>query len=98
MLNLGMVTVTALFSAMGFYGYLKFGDGVKGSITLNLPNDDWLVVCYTYCKLTESKNGLIVIFLFSTNEGRKEMFYLTTHSTYFIYGYMASDIIMVKDH
>ena len=27
---------------------------------------------------------------------RKEMFYLTTHSTHFIYGYMASDIIM--DH
>ena len=30
------------------------------------------------------------------NRGRKEMFYLTTHSTHFIYGYMASD--MVKDH
>ena len=29
-------------------------------------------------------------------EGRKEMFYLTTHSTHFIYGYMASDV--VKDH
>ena len=26
------------------------------------------------------------------------MFYLTTHLTHFIYGYMASDIIMVKDH
>ena len=25
-------------------------------------------------------------------EGRKEMFYLTTHSTHFIYGYMTSDI------
>ena len=25
-------------------------------------------------------------------EGRKEMFYLTTHSTHFIYGYMVSDI------
>ena len=25
-------------------------------------------------------------------EGRKIMFYLTTHSTHFIYGYMASDI------
>ena len=25
-------------------------------------------------------------------EGRKEMFYLTTHSTHFIYGYMAPDI------
>ena len=29
---------------------------------------------------------------------RKEMFYFTTHSTHFIYDYMASDIIMVKDH
>ena len=28
----------------------------------------------------------------SWNERRKEMFYLTTHSTHFIYGYMASDI------
>ena len=28
----------------------------------------------------------------SLQEGRKEMFYLTTHSTHFIYGYMASDI------
>ena len=27
---------------------------------------------------------------------RKEMLYLTTHSTHFIYGYMASD--MVKDN
>ena len=26
------------------------------------------------------------------SEGRKEMFYLTTHSTHFIYGYMASDL------
>ena len=26
------------------------------------------------------------------------MFYSTTHSAHFIYGYMASDIIMVKDH
>ena len=26
------------------------------------------------------------------HEGRKEMFYLMTHSTHFIYGYMASDI------
>ena len=25
-------------------------------------------------------------------EGRKEMFYLMTHSTHFIYGYMASDM------
>ena len=30
--------------------------------------------------------------VFLLEEGRKEMFYLTTHSTHFIYGYMASDI------
>ena len=30
--------------------------------------------------------------VYLTKEGRKEMFYLTTHSTHFIYGYMASDI------
>ena len=29
--------------------------------------------------------------------GRKEMLYLTTHSTHFVYGYMASDNIMVND-
>ena len=29
-------------------------------------------------------------------EGRKEMFYLTTHSTHFSYGYMASGIIWLR--
>ena len=29
---------------------------------------------------------------FPYKSGRKEMFYLTTHSTHFIYGYMVSDI------
>ena len=28
----------------------------------------------------------------SDSKGRKEMFYLTTHSTHFIYAYMASDV------
>ena len=27
----------------------------------------------------------------SNKEGRKEMFYLTTHSPHFIYGYIASE-------
>ena len=31
------------------------------------------------------------------NEGRKEMFYLTTHLTHFIYSYMVA-VQMVKDH
>ena len=30
---------------------------------------------------------------FYISRGRKKMFYLTTHSTHFIYGYMASSIL-----
>ena len=39
---------------------------------------------------TGSRNGNY--FTSPPDEGRKEMLYLTTHSTHFIYGYMASDI------
>ena len=35
---------------------------------------------------------VVMVFRVRWKEGRKEMFYLTTHSTYFIYSYMASDI------
>nr|CAH0100894.1 unnamed protein product [Daphnia galeata] len=41
-LNTGMVTVSALYFAVGFYGYLKYGEVIKGSITLNLPSEDLL--------------------------------------------------------
>lgn len=35
-LNVSMIVVASLYTGMGFFGYLKYGDGVKGSITLNL--------------------------------------------------------------
>ena len=38
------------------------------------------VLCYLLCGMAHIK------------EREREMFYLTTHSTHFIYGYMASDI------
>ncbi|KAM7354296.1 proton-coupled amino acid transporter-like protein acs isoform 2-T2 [Cochliomyia hominivorax] len=41
-LNTGMVIVACLYTSVGFFGYLKYGDCVKGSITLNLPQDDIL--------------------------------------------------------
>ena len=34
----------------------------------------------------------VCINIHTHTHGRKEIFYLTTHSTHFIYGYMASDI------
>ena len=46
-----------------------------------------------------NKVNIVNVFVYSNSlfrilrkEGRKEMFYLTTHSTHFIYGYMASDL------
>ncbi|XP_059157199.1 proton-coupled amino acid transporter 2-like isoform X2 [Physella acuta] len=36
-LSLAMVIVTAMYTAVGFYGYLKFGEDSAAAITLNLP-------------------------------------------------------------
>jgi len=41
-LNTSMVIVTCLYIAVAFFGYLKYGDKVLGSITLNLPVEQWL--------------------------------------------------------
>ena len=52
-------------------------EGCPGASTCLNPT--W---CSIFCCSHSVKN----------KEGRKEMFYLTTHSTHFIYGYMASDV------
>ncbi|XP_054261216.1 proton-coupled amino acid transporter-like protein CG1139 isoform X3 [Macrosteles quadrilineatus] len=42
-LNTGMVIVACLYTAVGFFGYLKYGELTKlGSITLNLPQGELL--------------------------------------------------------
>lgn len=41
-LNVGMVIVTIIFLVIGFMGYLKWGEEVEGSLTLNLPSDEML--------------------------------------------------------
>lgn len=35
-LNTGMVVVGTMFTLMGFLAYLKYGNDIKGSVTLNL--------------------------------------------------------------
>lgn len=39
-LNVAMGTVIVLYAVIGFFGYVRFGDKVEGSITLNLPTED----------------------------------------------------------
>ena len=59
-----------------------FNDTTTGSDILIAQH--WLTL-KALASLSEAPHGL-------TLQGRKEMFYLTTHSTHFIYGYIASDI------
>lgn len=40
-LNVAMGTVIVLYAVIGFFGYVKYGPIVAGSITLNLPEEDW---------------------------------------------------------
>ncbi|XP_043678575.1 proton-coupled amino acid transporter 2-like isoform X2 [Vespula pensylvanica] len=44
-LNVGMVIVGAMFVVMGFLSYLKYGDDVRGSVTLNLELTEVLPQC-----------------------------------------------------
>ena len=70
-----------------------------------LRNVKTVVVCtcclYQFCVAFRRKEGNVLfndaLNTFYLREGRKEIFYLTMHSTHFIYGYMASRH-MVKDH
>lgn len=39
-LNASMIPISLLYTFIGFFGYLKFGENTKGSITLNLPEED----------------------------------------------------------
>lgn len=36
-LNTAMGTVVCLYAIIGFLGYVRYGDNVEASITLNLP-------------------------------------------------------------
>ena len=40
-LNTAMIIVTCLYIAVGFFGYLKYGEAVAAAITLNLPVEEW---------------------------------------------------------
>lgn len=40
LLTIGMLIILGLFIVIGVAGYLKYGDEVKASITLNLPQHE----------------------------------------------------------
>lgn len=43
-LNAAMTPIAILYSVVGLFGYIKYGEKTKGSITLNLPErESWVV-------------------------------------------------------
>lgn len=63
-LNIGNVIVTVLLLVMGFVGYLKYGEEVEGSLTLNLPQDNvWVVAHYEF---HFTLNSLLIIFFWNS--------------------------------
>ena len=42
-LVVAMTAIVFLYGTLGTFGYLRYGDVLRGSITLNLPTDEWLV-------------------------------------------------------
>lgn len=44
-LNKAMILIVTLYIGMGFFGYLNYGADSKGSITLNLPQEEILAQC-----------------------------------------------------
>ncbi|XP_071439194.1 proton-coupled amino acid transporter-like protein pathetic, partial [Hetaerina americana] len=56
-LNTGMTVIITMYAALGYFGYLKYGDCTEGSVSLNLPDEPLaqstklmlaLAVCLTY--------------------------------------------------
>lgn len=60
-LNTAMVTVIALYGSLGFFGYIRFGEKIEGSITLNLPKEDILAIIAQYLI------AIAILFTFALN-------------------------------
>lgn len=51
-LNIAMSIVVALYSVIGFFGYLRFGDKTQASVTYNLPDGDvWAEIAKIFIAL-----------------------------------------------
>lgn len=47
-LNTSMIIVMCLYTAVGFFGYVKYGNIIEGTITSNLPGGDVYDILYYY--------------------------------------------------
>ena len=73
-------------------GHIRTNNMAKKQISMEMNNKKYplYMASDVFIDTLSSRHCLFVC------KRQREMFYLTTHSTHFIYGYMASN--MVKDH
>lgn len=64
-LNVGMVFVTIIFLTTGFFGYLKYGEDVQGSLTLNLPPENMYIHTYIQINILIIYNFIILLLRFA---------------------------------
>jgi proton-coupled amino acid transporter len=57
-LMIAMITVTVMYTVLGFLGYVRFGSEIQGSITLNLPTNEWPAI------LAQVLIGVAILFTF----------------------------------
>lgn len=56
-LNISMSIIVLMYAGMGFFGYVRYGDSIQGSITLSLPDE----------KLGKAVQILLAIAIFFTH-------------------------------
>lgn len=54
-LHWSVVFIILINTVIGVLGYISYGDGVLGSISLNLPSNSWLVYFITVKVVLKSK-------------------------------------------
>ena len=43
-LNTGMTVVVIIYTTIGLFGYLKYGNSLSGSVTLNIPQNEMYLI------------------------------------------------------
>ncbi|XP_014243779.1 proton-coupled amino acid transporter-like protein CG1139 isoform X4 [Cimex lectularius] len=85
-LNQGMGTVTFLYLLFGFIGYIKYGSAIKGSISLNLPHNDYLaqgvIIAFAIAIFLSFSLQYYVMFEIVWNTWIKHLFDDSKHTLY----------------
>lgn len=93
-LNRSMILIIFLYVGMGFFGYLKYGADIKGSITLNLPQHELYVSMrqHIFCNVFFLNWIVLITLIFRLAQLAKGMLAFGIFITHGLACYVAIDI------